>query len=237
MLHEFVRRPLGPACISDYDRSMKIFIPNNTLTVAKRLLAIVMLVVVSGCYMPIRFDAEIDINRRGEYSFIFDGYLAKVQLYQDIQAGEVSREEELKQVSLIKDDFERVSAVSDFKYYEKAHFHINYDRSGNLIKAKTMTFFRRNEYILGISYNKNTGQISMLGKSLASDVKARLRASGLDTSGELRIFSNGVVVSHNATTVKPFEKRGPGYKMYTWKIANLLSPTPAFKIQVHSPRQ
>jgi len=66
---------------------MKRFIPNNTLTVAKRLLAVVMLVVVSGCYMPIRFDAEIDINRRGEYSFIFDGYLAKVQLYQDIQAG------------------------------------------------------------------------------------------------------------------------------------------------------
>ena len=79
--------------------------------VAKRLLAVVMLVVVSGCYMPVRFDAEIDINRRGEYSFIFDGYLAKVQLYQDIQAGEVSREEELKQVSLIKDDFERDSAV------------------------------------------------------------------------------------------------------------------------------
>ena len=140
-------------------------------------------------------------------------------------------------MSLIKDDFERDSAVSDFKYYEKAHFHINYDRSGNLIKAKTMTFFRRNEYILGISFNKNTGQISMLGKSLASDVKARLRASGLDTSGELRIFSDGIVVSHNATTVRPFEKRGPGYKMYTWKIANLLSPTPAFKIQVHSPRQ
>ena len=78
-----------------------------------------------------------------------------------------------------------------------------------------MPLYRRNEYILGISYNKNTGQISLLGKSLASDVKARLRASGLDTSGELRIFPNGVVVSHNATTVRPFEKRGAGYKMYT----------------------
>ena len=77
----------------------------------------------------------------------------------------------------------------------------------------------------------------MLGKSLASDVKARLRASGLDTSGELRIFPNGVVVSHNATTVRPFEKRGAGYKMYTWKIANLLSPTFAFKTKLHSPCQ
>lgn len=216
---------------------MKNFFASPSLSVATRLFAVVGIIVLSGCYMPIRFDAEIDINRRGEYSFIFDGYLAKVQLYQDIKDGKVSREDELKQVSLIKDDFERDSAVSDFKYYEKAHFHINYDRSGNLIKAKTMTFFRRNEYILGISYNKNTGQIAMLGKSLARDIKNRLRASGLDTSGELRIFSDGIVVSHNATSVKPFEQRGPGYKMYTWKIANLLSPTPAFKIQVHSPRQ
>ena len=94
-----------------------------------------------------------------------------------------------------------------------------------------MTFFRRNEYILGISYNSETGQISMLGKSLSRDIKDRLRESGLDTSGELRVFTDANVVSHNATTVKPFPSKGPNYKMYTWKIQNLLAPTPALKIQ------
>ena len=194
------------------------------MMIFKRLAAVAVLLVLSGCYMPIRFDAEIDINRAGYYTFIFDGYLAKVELYQGLQEGKIEREEELLQVQQIKEDFERDSAVSGFQYYEKGHFRVKYERSGDLLKAKTMTFFRRNEYILGISYNSETGQISMLGKSLS-------RAAGLDTSGELRVFSDANVVSHNATTVKPFPSKGPDYKMYTWKIQNLLAPTPALKIQ------
>ena len=179
------------------------------MMIFKRLAAVAVLLVLSGCYMPIRFDAEIDINRAGYYTFIFDGYLAKVELYQGLQEGKIEREEELLQVQQIKEDFERDSAVSGFQYYEKGHFRVKYERSGDLLKAKTMTFFRRNEYILGISYNSETGQISMLGKSLSRDIKGRLRAAGLDTSGELRVFSDANVVSHNATTVKPFPSRAP----------------------------
>ena len=36
---------------------------------------------LGGCYMPIRFDAEIAIHRTGHYEMLFDGYLAKVELY------------------------------------------------------------------------------------------------------------------------------------------------------------
>lgn len=198
----------------------------------KTLLALALLTLVTGCYMPVRFDAEIDITRAGYYQFFFDGYLAKVELYQDLQDKKISRDEEVAAVQQIREDFERDSAVSDFKYYEKGHFRIQYKRSGDLLKAKTFTFFRRNEYILGIAYNKDTGQITMIGKSLARDVKDRLRAVGLDSSGELRVFSDGNVISHNATTVKPFPSKGAGYKLYTWKISNLLAPTPVLKIQV-----
>jgi len=202
------------------------------MRILKHLVSLLAVFAVTGCYMPIRFDAEIDINRAGYYQFFFDGYLAKVQLYQDLQDRKISRDEELEQVALIKADFERDSATEIFQYYEKGHFRVKYTRSGDLIKTRTMTFFRRNEYILGLSYNKETGQIAMLGKSLQRDNKDRLRAAGLDTSGELRVFSNARVTSHNATTVKPFPSKGPDYKLYTWKIPNLLAPTPALKIQV-----
>lgn len=198
----------------------------------KSFLAMALLTLVTGCYMPVRFDAEIDITRAGYYQFFFDGYLAKVELYQDIQDKKISRDEEVAAVQQIREDFERDSAVSEFKYYEKGHFRIQYKRSGDLLKTKTFTFFRRNEYILGIAYNKDTGQITMIGKSLARDIKDRLRAAGLDSSGELRVFSDGNVISHNATTVKPFPSKGPDYKLYTWKIPNLLAPTPVLKIQV-----
>ena len=205
-------------------------------SISKRLRAFVMLVtmlVVTGCYMPIRFDAEIDISRGGYYEFFFDGYLAKVELYQGLKDGEINREEELAQAEIIRQDFTRDSATKEFEDFKQGHFKVNYQRDGDLLKTKTMTFFRRNEYILGISYNFETGMISMLGKSLKRDIKERLRASGLDSSGELRIFTDGLVTSHNATTVKPFPSKGNGYKLYTWKIQNLLHPTPALKIKVH----
>ena len=89
---------------------------------------------------------------------------------------------------------------------------------------------RRNEHIFGISFNKNTGQISLLGKSVARDIKDRLRASGLDTSGDLRVFTDARVVSHNANEVKPYPARGPNYRLYSWRINNLLAPTPSLKI-------
>lgn len=208
-------------------------IPGKNLIYRIRILSVMALtLLLTGCYMPIRFDAEIDITRGGYYEFFFDGYLAKVQLYEDLKNGEISREEEQEQVEVIRTDFTRDPATQSFEYFEKGHFRVNYQRSGDLLKTKTMTFFRRNEYILGIAYNSETRQISMLGKSLKRDIKDRLRASGLDSSGELRLFTDGDVVSHNATTVKPFPSKGPGYKLYTWKIQNLLAPTPALKIQV-----
>lgn len=208
-------------------------IPGISLIQRLRVLSVVaVMLLLTGCYMPIRFDAEIDITRGGYYEFFFDGYLAKVQLYQGLKDGEISREKEEEQVEIIRTDFTRDSATQSFEYFKQGHFRVNYQRSGDLLKTKTMTFFRRNEYILGLSYNSETGQIAMLGKSLKRDVKERLRASGLDSSGELRLFTDGVVTSHNATSVKPFPSKGPGYKLYTWKIQNLLAPTPALKIRL-----
>jgi hypothetical protein len=208
-------------------------IPGTRLIRRLRALSVVtVMLVLTGCYMPIRFDAEIDVSRGGYYEFFFDGYLAKVQLYQGLKDGEINREEERAQVKIIEQDFTRDSATKEFEYFKQGHFKVNYQRSGDLLKTKTMTFFRRNEYILGIAYNSETRQISMLGKSLKRDIKDRLRASGLDSSGELRLFTDGEVVSHNATTVRPFPSKGPGYKLYTWKIQNLLAPTPSLKIQV-----
>ena len=49
-----------------------------------------------GCYMPIRFDAEIEIRRNGFYDFKFDGYLASVDLYKGLKEGTISPEEEKK---------------------------------------------------------------------------------------------------------------------------------------------
>jgi len=40
--------------------------------------------------------------------------------------------------------------------------------------------------------------------------------------GEFRVTTDGKVIKHNATEVRPFGE----YKVYIWKIENALSPSP-----------
>ncbi len=182
---------------------------------------------LSSCYMPIRFDAEIELSRRGYYEFFFDGYMAKVALYDGLRKREISREEEQKQAKDIETDFRRDTSTKEFKYFKKGHFKVNWQRKGDLIKAKTVTFVRRNEHMLSISYNNKTGRVSVAGRSIKRDTKRQLAEMGLNMTGEIRVITDTNVITHNATSVKKLPKRGAGFKMYTWKIKNIFDRTPS----------
>jgi len=194
------------------------------------LLLLFVAVVGAGCYMPIRFDAEIELTRSGYYEFFFDGYLAKVQLYDKLRKREISREEEKEQVELIKNDFKRDRSTKEFKYYKKGHFRVNWERKGDLTKAKSVTFFRRNEHMLGIAYNSKSGRVSISGRSIKRDTKRQLDEIGLGTTGQIRVITDANVISHNATSVKKFRRRGPRFKIYTWEIKSLFDRTPSMTV-------
>jgi len=194
------------------------------------LLRVLFLLVIaaglSGCYMPIRFDAEIELSRRGYYEFFFDGYLAKVALYEGLRKKEVTPEDEAKQAKDIETDFRRDTSTKKFKYYKQGHFHVNWQRKGDLIKTKSVTFVRRNEQMLSMSYNSNTGRVQVSGRSIKRDTKRQLAEMGLDMTGEIRVITDTNVVSHNATSVKKLKTR-PKFKMYTWKIKSIFDRTPS----------
>ena len=45
----------------------------------------VLTALLAGCYLPIRFDAEIEVTRNGYYSVVFDGYLVSVPLFRGLR--------------------------------------------------------------------------------------------------------------------------------------------------------
>jgi len=53
---------------------------------------------------------------------------------------------------------------------------------------------------------------------------------GLAIPGKIRVITDTAMVRHNATKVKRNHKRGPKFKAYTWKIANIFAPTPSITI-------
>ncbi|HEX9702439.1 MAG TPA: hypothetical protein VGA19_06265, partial [Rhodospirillales bacterium] len=197
------------------------------------VLALFLAATLGGCYMPIRFDSEIEIQRTGHYDFKFDGYLAKVELYKDLKERKIGPEEEKKAVEAIKTDFARDPAVKEWKYLKMGHFKVNWHNKGDLIEVKTVSFFNRSsEYLLGISYNRETRRIALSGKSLGKDVKQQLDKAGLGWTGQIRVITDAKVVSHNATHVRDNKRLGGRYKTYTWVIPNIFAPTPSLVIQV-----
>ena len=197
------------------------------------VLTVFLATVLGGCYLPIRFDAEIEIHRTGHYDFKFDGYLARVEMFKAMKEGKVGPEEEEKLIEQIRTDFARDSSVKEFKYLKMGHFKVNWHRQGDLIKTKSVSFFNStSEYMLGIRYNFKTRRISMSGKSLGRDTKKQLDELGLGSRGQIRIFTDAKVISHNATKVKKNKRLGGRFKSYIWDIKNIYAPTPSLVIQI-----
>jgi hypothetical protein len=179
--------------------------------------------VLSACYMPTRFDAEINITRTGYYDVIFDGYMASVELFRGLEEGEISKEEEEEKVEKIRADLARDPAASEFKYFKKGHFKLHWAKSGDILRAKSVTFLRRNESFLSIQYNRRTGLITVLGANLSKTNAQKLNEMGLAMTGEIRVMTDAKVISSNATK----EKKGKGRdKTFIWKINNIFAPMP-----------
>ena len=196
----------------------------KTKLVPKALvLAAFLVVTLGGCYLPVRFDMEVEVTRGGFYDIIFDGYLARVPLYDGIQKGKIKPEEELKKVAIILTDLKHDTAVKQVSYIRQGHFKVHWEKKGDLLRAKMVTFVRRNEKILELKYVKTTGLITVSGKGIKQGDAKMLAEMGLNVEGQLRVITDARVLQHNAQSVKD---RPPGKKMYIWKIKSIFERAP-----------
>ncbi len=207
--------------------------PSRTWSASARRLLFLFVIVVAlgGCYLPVRFDAEIEITRYGIYKMTFDGYMAEVTLFDGIQKGKVTAADEAKKVAIIEADFTRDSSTKVFEYIREGHFRVRWHKEGDLLRSGMVAFFRRNENILSLQYGKKTGRITMRGKHLKKSARQRLHDMGLDMRGELRVRTNAKVLNHNATKVKKSKDR-KGVTIYIWKIKNIFDPAPKLEISL-----
>ncbi|PIW28612.1 MAG: hypothetical protein COW30_07145 [Rhodospirillales bacterium CG15_BIG_FIL_POST_REV_8_21_14_020_66_15] len=196
------------------------------------LILLVAAVALAGCYLPARFDAEIELDRRGYYKVIFAGYMVDTRLYKDLKEGKVQGAQEVEEVKKLKADIERDPDASDFGYIKQGYFKLKWQREGDLLKAKSVTFLRRNEHILGIAYNKETRLVNILGRSLPKSQKDQIVQAGMNTTGELRVITDTKVISHNADEVKDFPARGPRTKVYVFRIPNIYRATPQMQVSL-----
>lgn len=192
---------------------------------------LVISILMSGCYLPARFDAEVELSRTGFYSVDFTGYLAKVQLYADLKEGKLTPAQEKERVAILERDFKRDGATEEFSYFKQGHFKVHWQKKGDLIKAGSVVVFRRNENILSLTYGRETGLITIRGKYIRPVDADRLRDMGLWMEGEFRVKTDAKVVNHNATKV--IRGIGGDKDTYVWTIKGPYDPAPKIDMTLY----
>ena len=179
-------------------------------TVKLLVLLGLMLPLLSSCYLPDRFRAEIRINEFGRYAINYQGTLTWVPLYAQIAQKQLSKEEIAQKTKQFEDDLKRDSYFKVVEPMGNGVYNVRYEREGVISKSEQVTFVRRNSAILTLE--AVDGRLTIRGKSLNANEKANLERVGLPMRGLLRVVSAAKVDSQNADTVKDYQ----GYQVYDW---------------------
>ena len=82
------------------------------------LFTALLIVPISGCYIPASFDAEIEVGRAGFYKITFEGYMAEMNLFNKVVKDHISPKEEAERVERLKNDLMRDSSTKLFEYFK-----------------------------------------------------------------------------------------------------------------------
>jgi hypothetical protein len=188
------------------------------------ILAAVLL--VTGCYLPNDFTADLRITPDGNYRFTYDGKLTYLPLLDKLKKGELSQQESAAQVKTVEQDLARDSAFEQITYVGQATFIVRYKRIGNILREKSFTFVRLNSRLLTLE-RRQDGTIGIFGDKPNTEDAKRIAAIGIVMRGMLRIQTEAEVRSSNATEVV---RVAP--PVYIWHIEGVEKASPGMVLVV-----
>ncbi len=180
---------------------------------------------ISSCYFPSDFIADLQIDQEGRYRFTFVGKITDLSMARRIFSGELEGLEVQKRVEMTERDLRRDKSFKDIVYEGKARFDVKYQREGYIVGERSFNFIQPNSRFLTLTYNKNTGEITMTGGKPNKKHADKLEEADLKFNGTLRIWTNAQPNKHNSKQVEP---RGR-LIVYSWDIKNIRQRVPIFR--------
>jgi len=186
---------------------------NKVMT--KVLVILCCIPLLSSCYVPDQFRAEIRMMRNGDYSMTYEGVLTWVQLYKDLREGKLRGQAARDKIEIIRRDLARDTQFTEVRSLGTGQFFVKYKRTGNLAtKAGLITFIRRNARILDID-SRPGGKVTVKAHTPNMDKAKPLAEMGLLVRGSLRVMTDMRLMGrHNATAV--YEDPNSDFVVYDW---------------------
>ena len=185
------------------------------------------LLLLAGCYLPLDFEADINIDAKGRYAVRYKGDIIAVTLLGKISKGKIEGTSEIKeQAAIYRRDLMRDKSFKKVEHKKFARFGAVYEHQGDIRQEKSFDFVRSNSRFFAIHQRKD-GLIEVLGDRPPKNHVDGLIERGIDTRGVLRIWTNAKVVSHNAPQVR---QGSPA--VYQWTIRTMRDPLPSMILQL-----
>ena len=216
------------------------------MTCLLRLPAAAVLSLLCGCYFPSDFDAQLQIDRSGNYIFRYDGSLTHLGLLKEINLGKLNDVGVSKKISTIQRDLARDKGfgpgsslekrVRHIQHIKDSTFRVAYKRDGNLNKERSFNFVRFNSRVLSISRvpdkseNRKRWLVKIIGDKPNNELIKALERVSLKANGRFRIQTNAMVLKHNADSFYQTKNS----VVYVWNIKSLTKVPPVliFKLEI-----
>ena len=183
---------------------------------------LLLVLVISGCWVPEEFDALVDVRNDGNFAFVYEGTLIFIPLFQEEKAGKnvEGLAEEIKNKIKEDPDFLRVS------YKGMGRFKVVYKKNGHLDRA--FYFPTQDGAIFSINPS-NDGTIEIKGFRLNDKNRKNIKQAGIAIDGTLKVKVDGEVIEHNAhSEPKVFGLFGG----YEWDINVDSKDVPYMKVRI-----
>ena len=197
--------------------------PNSRLFLG--LAVLMLLPLLSSCYVPDKFRSELRLSRYGDYALSFDGNLTYAPILFDYQKGTITADNEEERNNNIYNDLIRDKAIKSAKRVGKGTFAVKYERMGRLGLSQQSTILNRNARMLTLKSEPN-GMIFIRGASIRPVDAQNMAKYNIGLSGEFRVTTDANVLNHNANEVRAFGI----YKVYIWVLDGPLSPSPSMQV-------
>ena len=177
------------------------------------IICVLIVAILTGCWIPEKFDAKVVINKDGSYTFSYDGTLTYALALAAAQKGELSAKDEAD----LKQEASKIAREPGFKsvdYQGKGRYKVVVEKNGR--PGEPYYFISKNSQIFAI-VPENGGSISV--SAIRPDKKAlqEMNSIGAKIDGTLTVsVARGAkVLKHNAQSQPSVFGLFGGYK---WQI-------------------
>jgi len=189
-------------------------------------IAVACAALLSSCFIPDQYEAEIRLSKDGSYGVTFIGILNYAPLYGQIARGKIDEEHAKENDRMMFEQLKRDNGFKEVTPLGKGRYRVKYERTGRFAGSHQMvTFVSRQEPIFRI-LTTETGNIEVNGSGRARTYAKSLEEVGIKSQGLFRITTDMPVIEQNAQSQR--KSVAPGYTQYDWRRRDLKEIPPRF---------